>query len=166
LPIEPILLGGFQQSGLRPGTEDVVLATGLFKALEIARIDLSATTQKLAGLRDQLEGELRRGWPDSVVLGDEATRLPQTLSIAFPGLDRQSLVMALDLAGVACSTGSACASGSSEPSRTLTAMSCSDTIIASAIRLSVSRLNTVREMVEAAQRILAVCHGLRSSKSG
>ena len=75
-------------------------------------------------LRDRFERAIRAGWPAAVVIGADAPRLPHTSNIAFVGLDRQALFIALDQAGVACSTGSACASGSSEPSPALVAMGC------------------------------------------
>ncbi|MCA9248036.1 MAG: cysteine desulfurase [Planctomycetales bacterium] len=154
--IQADMFGGFQQSSLRPGTECVELALGMQKALELCCQDQQATTDALGQLRDRLESQLRQGWPDLVVLSDKVARLPQTLAIAFPGVDRQSLVMALDLAGIACSTGSACASGSSEVSPTLSAMGCPPPIVDSAIRLSVSRLNSMAEIDAAAESILSV----------
>ena len=142
LPLKPLHTGGFQQGSQRAGTETVELAIGLRKALEIATVDPVATEHQLAKLRDQLEGDLLKDWPDMIVLSADAPRLPHTLAVAFVGLDRQALVMALDLAGIACSTGSACASGSAEPSPTLAAMNAPSEVVESAIRLSVSRMNT------------------------
>jgi cysteine desulfurase len=102
--------------------------------------------------------------PDLVIIGKQAPRRLPTSCISFPGLNRQALVMALDLAGVACSTGSACASGSSEPSPTLVAMGLPHDVIESAIRLSLGATTTAAEVAEAARRILKTVKHLRSPK--
>ena len=107
-----------------------------------------------------------RALPDVVIIGEDSPRLPNTSCIAFPGLNRQALVMALDLAGVACSTGSACASGSTEPSPTLVAMGLPKEVIEGAIRLSLGAFTTAAEVAEAARRIIKTVKHLRSRKSG
>lgn len=152
--LQPQLFGGFQQAALRPGTENVALAVGFHVALQIWDEERSTRAHHMQQLRDQLEHTLHKELPDSVVVGHAAERLPHTLCIAFPGLDRQALVMALDLAGVACSTGSACASGSSEPSPTLLAMGLPGDVISGAIRLSCGAFSTSVEMNDAACRII------------
>jgi cysteine desulfurase len=163
--VGPLLKGGFQQEGLRPGTENVALAVGFHEALKIATTELPQRAARMQTLRDELEQTLRHELPDTVVIGQDAPRLPNTSCIAFPGLDRQALVMALDLAGVACSTGSACASGSSEPSPTLLAMGLPKTVIDGAIRLSLGAFTTAEEVAEAARRILKTVKHLRAQKS-
>jgi cysteine sulfinate desulfinase/cysteine desulfurase-like protein len=163
--LQPQLFGGFQQEGLRPGTENVALAVGFHEALKIATTELPQRAARMQTLRDELEQTLRHELPDTVVIGQDAPRLPNTSCIAFPGLDRQALVMALDLAGVACSTGSACASGSSEPSPTLLAMGLPKTVIDGAIRLSLGAFTTAEEVAEAARRILKTVKHLRAQKS-
>src|SRR5206468_9291889 len=107
---------------------------------------------------------LRAELPGIVVIGEHSPRLPNTSCVSFPGLDRQALVMALDLAGVACSTGSACASGSSEPSPTLVAMGLPKAVIHGAIRLSLGAFTTAAEVAEAARRIVKVVNHLRAGK--
>ena len=159
--LAPLWQGGFQQAGLRPGTEDVALAVGLQSALQFAAQEGSERAVRLREMRDLLETSLLEGWPDAVIHGQSADRLPHTTCISLPPLDRQALVMALDLAGVCCSTGSACASGSSEPSPVLLAMGVPEPLIRSAIRLSLGCLNTVAEVQQAAQRILMVSNDLR-----
>lgn len=159
--LDPILFGGVQQGSLRPGTESVPLAVGMYRALQIWQREDHERTRHLLQLRDALEQELRRACPEIVVNGGETARLPHTSNVAFRGLDRQALVMALDMAGVACSTGSACASGSSEPSPVLLAMGLADDVVASSIRLSVSAFNTLAEVLEAAHRISRVVNDLR-----
>jgi len=163
--LQPQLFGGYQQAALRPGTENVALAVGFHKALELAVHELPERAGRMLGLRDALEQLLSAKIPDMVIVSKGASRrLPNTSCVAFPGLDRQALVMALDLAGVACSTGSACASGSSEPSPTLVAMGLPKLVIEGAIRLSLGATTTAAETGEATRRILKTVNHLRSHK--
>lgn len=164
LKVQPRLHGGFQQAGLRPGTENVALAVGFHEALRLATAELAARAAHMGSLRDELERLLRSELPDIVIVGQRAPRLPNTSCLAFPGLDRQALVMALDLAGVACSTGSACASGSSEPSPTLVAMGLPQAVIRGAIRFSLGAFTRPAEIDEAARRILNTVKHLKSAK--
>ncbi len=161
VPLTPILFGGAQQLSLRPGTESTPLVTGMRTALELCLKEQERRCAAMARLRDRLEERLLAGWPGAVVLGGEAPRAPHTSNIAFPPVDRQAAIMALDLAGVACSTGSACASGSSEPSPVHLAMGLPPSLVRSALRFSVSVLNIEDEIEEAARRILRVLHTLR-----
>ena len=163
--LEPITYGGFQQAGLRPGTESVEMAVGLQTALQHACNALPPRDQQLSELRQMFESELRRQIPGIVVHADQVARLPHTANVSFPGLDRQAIVMALDVAGVACSTGSACASGSSEPSPTLLAMGCPEELYSSAVRFSFGARNTPAEVTAAVRRILATINNLRRAKT-
>jgi cysteine desulfurase len=162
--LEPQLFGGFQQGALRPGTENAALAAGFFQAVELAHYEAASRWRLMRELRDQLQSMITQQVPTSVVIGGEVPRTPQTLCIAFPPLDRQALVMALDLAGVACSTGSACASGSSEPSPTLVAMGLPPEVIGSAIRCSLGAFTTASEVRLAAERIIKTIKQLQSSR--
>jgi cysteine desulfurase len=164
--IVPLVHGGFQQAGARPGTEPVALAAGLQVALEHWQAQRDAIGRRMTALRDEFEALLRAGWPDLVINGGTAERVPQTSNVSFPGLDRQALMMALDLAGVACSTGSACASGSSEPSATLVAMCCPRPILHSSLRFSLGQQTSQSDVHDAAGRILRICNELRSGKMG
>ena len=120
--IAPLLIGGGQQLGIRPGTEAVVPAVALARAVELGRLAVAdGCYDRLAALRDRFEAALLE-LPDIEVIARSANRLPHVANVAFLGLERQALQKALDLAGVACSTGSACASGSSRPSPVLAAM--------------------------------------------
>ena len=159
--LRPLFHGGFQQAGLRPGTESVALALGFYTALVLVDRELAERQARMTALRENLESLLLAGAPSAVIIGASSPRLPTTTCIAFPGINRQALVMALDMAGVACSTGSACASGSSEPSATLVAMGLPQEQIESAIRLSLSALTTITEVEEAAKRILKCVNHLR-----
>lgn len=152
----PMLAGGFQQQGVRPGTEPVALTLGFLKALELWAEHAAESEQRMRSLRDQLEDRLRAEIPSLAVHGCDAERLPHTSNLSFSGLNRQAVVLALDMAGVACSTGSACASGSSEPSPVLIAMGLPEALIEGSIRISLSRLTTVADIELASQRILRV----------
>jgi cysteine desulfurase len=165
--LQPQLIGGFQQGGLRPGTENVGLAVGFHVALKLAVDELPQRSERMRTLRDEMERSLRAAFPDPgelVIIGEDAPRLPNTSNVSFPGVNRQALVMALDLAGVACSTGSACASGSSEPSPTLLAMGLPKDVIEGSIRLSLGAFTTAEEIAEAARRIIKAVKHLRSAK--
>jgi len=168
--LQPQLFGGFQQGGQRPGTENVALAVGFHEALKLAVIELPTRVARMQQLRDGWERELkeygRQECLPHVIIGEGSPRLPNTSCVSFPGLNRQALVMALDLAGVACSTGSACASGSSEPSPTLVAMGLPKEVVEGAIRISLGAFTTAEEVNEASRRIIKTVKHLRSQKSG
>jgi len=167
--LQPLLFGGFQQAGIRPGTEPAPLVVGFCTALELWHAKRAERETHLSAMRDRLERQILQGRRNAgasarVVAGD-SPRLPHTLNVALLGLDRQALVMALDMAGVACSTGSACASGSSEPSPVLLAMGCDEGVIRSSLRLSVGAETTAAEIDEAARRILLACKQLQHAFS-
>ena len=171
--LQPLMFGGFQQRALRPGTENAALAVGFHEALKLAVTELPDRAERMTRLRDALEQALLQHgrheflpFGGVAIIGQRAPRLPNTSCVSFPGLDRQALVMALDLAGVACSTGSACASGSSEPSPTLVAMGLPPEVIQGAIRFSVGAFTTASDVAEAARRIIKAVKHLRSQKSG
>jgi len=163
--IAPVLFGGFQQAGLRPGTESLTLAVGMKTALELATREQSARYARMRTLRDRFEAALKAGYPRLVVQAEHAQRLPHTSNLAFVGLERQALLMALDMTGIACSTGSACASGSSEPSPVLLAMNCPAEVVTSSLRFSLGADSTESEIDDAVARILAVCANLCRTNS-
>jgi cysteine desulfurase len=163
--LNPVMFGGFQQQGLRPGTESVALAVGMHAALAWWDKEPASREDRLGELRDSFEQAILDELPDVVVNGVDAPRVPQTSNLSFLGLDRQALWMALDMASVACSTGSACASGSQEPSSVLRAMGLAEAVVASALRFSVGRMTTAEEVGEAARRIIKVVNQLRSQKT-
>jgi cysteine desulfurase len=164
VPLAPQLGGGFQQQGFRAGTESVPLVEGLRVALELWASERDTRTRRLAELRDTFERQILADLPYAEVVGAGAERLPHTSNIALRGLDRRALVMAFDQAGIACSTGSACASGSSEPSPVLVAMGCDPEVIAGSIRLSWGADSKIEEVAEAARRISNICNQLRRAK--
>lgn len=162
--LAPQQFGGFQQGALRPGTESVALAVATARALELWHDDQAARAIHLHAVRDHFEALLTSSEVGVVVIGRDAPRIPNTSNLAFPGLNRQALFMALDQSGVACSTGSACASGSSEPSPVHLAMGLDDSLISSALRFSFGAATTLDEAAEAARRILFCCNSLRRQK--
>jgi cysteine desulfurase len=161
VPLAPILFGGHQQDGLRGGTESVALAVGMCKALELWQKDHEAAARRMTALRQRFENGLMSGWSEVIVHGADSPRLPQTANVAFPGLDGQVLFLALDSAGVACSVGSACTSGSSELSPTLLALGLPREIVKSSLRFSLGSTTTESEIDEAVRRVLHVCEQLR-----
>jgi cysteine desulfurase len=161
IELTPQLYGGAQQGGQRPGTECVALATGMLRALELWHAEANDRIARLMKLRDQFEHAILAGYPDAAIIGGAAPRLPNTSNIAFVPFNRQALFIALDQAGIACSTGSACASGSSEPSPVHVAMGLGPRVRTSALRFSFGATSTAAEAAEAACRILRVCNDLR-----
>ena len=141
-PIEPLMFGGTQDRGRRPGTENVAMAVGLARAAELAVAEREHEWTTLAALRDRLEAALLERIPDAVIHGRGAPRAPHILNISVPGTDSESLLMALDLRGIACSAGSACQSGSVSPSHVLAAIGVPPDLATSAIRMSLGCLNT------------------------
>ena len=159
----PQITGGHQERGKRAGTEPVALAAGMARALECAIRDQRQRSEQMAALRDRLQQGLQELCPPVVINGSLEHRLPNTLNISFPGLDGEALLISLDLAGISCSLGSACASGSRDPAPVLLAMGCPEPVYQSAVRLSLSFLNTNEEIEEAIRRISRVVHQLRSA---
>jgi len=140
--IEPLFHGGTQDRGRRPGTENVAAAVGLARAAELTIAERDEECARLTALRDRLERAIVAAIPDAVVHGRGARRAPHILSVSVPGTDSESLLMALDLQGIACSAGSACQSGSVTPSHVLTACGIRPDIANAAIRMSLGSLTT------------------------
>lgn len=164
--LKPMMYGGHQQRDIRPGTEPVAAIAGFGKAVEIAVRDLATATEHMRQMRNLLESLLLAQIPDSIVNGGPH-RLPNTCNISFLGAKAQAVLMAADLAGLCCSAGSACASGSLEPSAVLKAMGISGSRLDSAIRLSVGKYTTATEVERAvailAQAVANVRRALRSA---
>jgi cysteine desulfurase len=160
--LRPLLFGGHQQGGRRPGTEPVALAVGLATALELAEREGESRRQRVLALRRRLFDALRREAAPVVLNGPDEGGIPHTLNLSFPACRADALLMNLDLAGVACSTGSACSSGSLLPSPVLKAMGVPDEVLHSAMRFSLSALLTEAEIDEAARRIAVVVRRLRT----
>jgi len=150
------VVGGGQQFGIRPGTENVAGAVALGCAAKLAAAEVAEHQARLERLRDRLIVGLRAAVPDLTVNGEPAPRAPHVANLSVPGADGQSLLMHLDLAGIAASGGSACSTGSTEPSHVLLAMGVPSALAASAVRFSLGRETTEAEI----DRVIAVFPGV------
>lgn len=140
--VEPLLHGGGQQRGLRAGTQDAPGASAFAVAAELAVAELDRESARIAALRDRLEAGLRERIPQMRVSGATAERLPGHFHAVFPGAQGDSLLLLLDAAGIAVSTGSACQAGVPEPSHVVRAMGLGDDAARSALRLTLGRTTT------------------------
>src|SRR6267154_575860 len=151
--VEAIIHGGGQQFGIRPGTENVPGIIALGVAARLAAAEQQSLAARLGELRDELERRLVAIVPDAVINGWQGKRAPHISNVSIPGTDSEALLMHLDLAGIACSSGSACSTGTVEPSHVLTAMGVSRELGVAALRFSFGKENT-REDVEATVAVL------------
>lgn len=149
----PFLYGGHQEHGRRAGTENAPYIVGLGKACELARTHMQDEQTRVPALRDRLQQGLMAAVPHAVVNGDQEHRLPNTLNMAFEFIEGEAILLRLDKLGICASSGSACTSGSLEPSHVLRAMGVPFTYVHGSIRFSLSRYTTdddidfvVREM--------------------
>ena len=157
----PFLVGGHQENGRRGGTENTVSIIGLGKACELARENLPVMNTKVRELRDYLQTRLLEKIPGSSVNGDLDMRLPNTLSIGFDAVEGESILLMLDREGICASSGSACTSGSLEPSHVLMAMEVPFKSAHGSIRFSLSHYNTKEEMDIIIAAIVPVIQKLR-----
>ena len=141
-PLEPLMHGGTQDRGRRPGTENVAAAVGLARAAELTLLEGETHCARLRKLREKLEAGILARVPDAVIHGRGAERAPHIVNVSVPGTDSESLLMALDLRGIAASGGSACQSGSITPSHVLTAIGVRPDLASAAIRMSLGSLTT------------------------
>jgi cysteine desulfurase len=159
--VRQLLYGGHHQRGFRPGTENVAGIVGFGKAAEIARKSLTEDAQRESALRDRLEQGLLQQVPHSRVNGGVAPRTPNTTNITFPGVEGEALLIALDLKGLACSTGAACSSGAVEPSHVLTAIGLPAEDARASLRFSLGRHTTESDIAFALQVVPAAVAQLR-----
>jgi cysteine desulfurase len=159
--LRQLLYGGHHQRGFRPGTENVAGIVGLGKAAELARASLAEDAQRVSALRDELERELLARIPHAHANASGAPRTPNTTNITFPGIEGEALIIALDLMGLACSTGAACSSGAVEPSHVLTAIGLSPEEARASIRFSLGRHTRPQEIAAALEIIPAAVAQLR-----
>jgi cysteine desulfurase len=160
--LKPLLYGGHHERDRRPGTENVPGIVGLGAAAEFAAAHLEEYAPRVGGRRDRLECGILERLPQVRVNGDPQRRLPNTSNIAFDCVEGEGFVIAMDLEGVACSTGAACSSGSVEPSHVLSAIGLNAEEARSSIRLSLGRYTT-EEDIDATLAVLpAVVERLRS----
>jgi cysteine desulfurase len=161
-PLAPRFFGGHAERDRRPGTENVPGIVGMGKAAELARNLLAEDSRRIAALRDRLEKALLERIPLAHVNGDRARRAPNTTSMSFPGAGGEALLISLDLQGIACSTGAACSSGSTEPSHVLLAAGLASDEARSTLRFSLGRPTTSEEVDYAMSVIPAVVERIRA----
>ena len=164
--LEPLMHGGHSERDRRAGTENVPAIAGFGKAAELARARLAEQGARISALRDRLEQGLLERVPGARVNGRSAPRTPNTCNMLFPGVESESLVIALDLQGLACSAGAACSSGATDPSHVLAAIGLSSAEARASVRLSLGCTNTDEEIARALELIPAVVAGHRGVSSG
>jgi len=158
--IAPFLLGGHQESNRRAGTENVPYIVGLGRAAELAREHM-ADVARIGELRDRLERSILAACPDSFVNGEGSPRLPNTTNIAFEYVEGESILLLLDQAGICASSGSACTSGSLEPSHVMRAMGVPFTAAHGSTRFSLSRYTTRDEIDYVVEQMPPIIERLR-----
>lgn len=140
--LAPLIHGGGQERKVRPGTEDVAGAVGFALAADLAVSEMEREALRLRTLRDRLEGALREGVPGLVVNGGDAERSPSILNVSVPGANSETLLLSMDMEGLAVSSGSACSSGAVRPSHVLTAMGLPEEVAGPSVRFSLGRGTT------------------------
>ena len=155
------LIGGHQENGRRGGTENVPYIVGLGQACVLAKKHMQDETTRIAKLRDRLEAGLLASCPDTTVNGDRVHRLPNTTNISFQYIEGEAILYHLSDIGVAASSGSACTSGSLEPSHVIRAMGVPFTSAHGSTRFSLSRYNTAEEIEYVIETMPAIVKRLR-----
>jgi cysteine desulfurase len=161
IQLGPLMYGGHSERDRRPGTEDVAAIAGMGKAAELALAGMRGESERVRGLRDRLEQGLLNRVPHSWVNGARASRVPNTSNLTFPFIEGESMVIALDLKGIACSTGAACSSGALEPSHVLIALGLAPEDARATLRLSLGHQTTDAEIDFALETIPPVIERLR-----
>jgi len=160
--VEAIIHGGGQQFGIRPGTENVPGIVGLGIAARLAAEEQQALAPRLGELRDELERRVLAIVPDAVINGWQGERAPHVSSVSIPGTDSEALLMHLDLAGIACSSGSACSTGAVEPSHVLTAMGVPRELGVAALRFSFGKDSTLEDVDAVSAALPRIVEKVRS----
>jgi cysteine desulfurase len=162
----PILTGGKHERNRRAGTENVPAIVGLGVAARLAAAKLESEATRVAALRDRLEQGILARVPGTAVNGDPRNRVPNTTNISFDRVEAESLLIALDLEGIAVSTGSACSSGTLEPSHVLRAMGLSTHRTQNSLRFSLGQFSTeeeVERVLDVLPRLVEKLRGLTKS---
>jgi len=157
----PLIIGGHQENGRRAGTENVPYIVGMAKTCELAAAHLEEDQTRIRKMRDRLEKALISLIPHTRVNGDRENRLSNTLNISFEGVEGESILLLLNKEGIGASSGSACASGSLDPSHVLRAMDVPHTAIHGSIRFSLSRYNTDEDIDSIIEKLPSIIHELR-----
>ncbi|ACV67402.1 cysteine desulfurase NifS [Desulfohalobium retbaense] len=161
-PYAPFVIGGHQEHGRRAGTENTASIIAMGKAVELATTDIAAEQSRISALRDRLQSGLLEAIPDTVVNGEAAERLPNTLSIAFKYIEGEAMLLLLDEFAICASSGSACTSGSLEPSHVLRAMGVPFTYAHGSLRFSLSRYTTEEEIDTVLRELPPIIERLRA----
>ena len=159
--IKPFMIGGHQENGRRAGTENVPYIVGLAKACEIATANLETEAKTVGAMRDRLEAGILASCPNVRVNGDRAHRLPNTLNVSFEYIEGEAIAYRLSDLGICISTGSACASGSLDPSHVIRAMGVPFIAVHGSVRFSLSRYNTMDEVDYVLDKLPPVIKTLR-----
>lgn len=159
--LDPLIHGGSQERGLRAGTENVPGIVGLGKAIETAEAEREENAARIRGLRKVLTDRILQNIPGARMNGHPEHRLPGNCHFSFPGTESEALLLRLDLAGISASGGSACTSGSVEPSHVLQAIGLKDEMLHSSIRLTIGRETTLNEIEKTAQILMEIVEDLR-----
>ena len=160
--VKPFLLGGHQERSRRAGTENVPYIVGLAKACELARLGMAKEATAVAAMRDRLEAGIVAACPNVRVNGDPSRRLPNTLNVSFEYIEGEAIAYHLSDLGICISTGSACASGSLDPSHVIRAMGVPFTAVHGSVRFSLSRYNTMDEVDYVLEKLPPVIANLRA----
>jgi len=160
--LKPFMLGGHQETGRRAGTENVPYIVGLAKACELARLGMADEAAKLTRLRDKLEAGILATCPNARVNGDRVHRLPNTLNVSFEYIEGEAIAYHLSDLGICISTGSACASGSLDPSHVIRAMGVPFTAVHGSVRFSLSRYTTEADIDYTLAELPGVIRNLRT----
>jgi cysteine desulfurase len=160
--LPPLMYGGHQEEGVRPGTENVPYIVGLGRACELALASLDEEMSRVKSLRDRLEHELLERCPGAKLNGDPKRRMPNTTNISFEFIEGEAILLHLDEKGIAASSGSACTTGSLEPSHVMRAMGVPYTLAHSSIRLSLSRYTTDEDVDTVIRELPTIVERLRS----
>ena len=159
--LKPFMLGGHQESGRRAGTENVPYILGLAKACELARLGMDEENGKIAKMRDRLEAGILAACPNVRINGDKENRLSNTLNVSFEYIEGEAIAYSLSDLGICISTGSACASGSLDPSHVIRAMGVPFTAVHGSVRFSLSRYNTESDIDYVLEKLPPVIKHLR-----
>lgn len=157
----PFLIGGHQERGRRGGTENVASIIGLGKACELAAKHIGEENERVKHLRDKLENEILKRVPNAMVNGDRERRLPNTTGISFEYVEGEAILLMMNELGICASSGSACTSGSLEPSHVLRAMGVPFTAAHGSIRFSLSIYNTEEEIDFIVEQLPPIIERLR-----
>jgi cysteine desulfurase len=160
--ISPLIFGGHQERELRPGTENVPGIVGFGKAAETSAKNIGIENTRIRLLRDKLENALLSSIPKTKVNGNRENRLPNTSNMSFEFIEGEAILLRMNEFGIAASSGSACTSGSLEPSHVLRAMGVPFTMIHGSVRFSLSIYNTEKEIDYVIEKFPSIIHSLRA----